>query len=108
MSTRSFGLPEDAEFKADLDHENAAIVGMGNVALDVARILLSPMDELRKTDITSRALALLEKSRIKNVYIVGRRGPLQVAFTIKELREMINLAGPCSIRSISPDSICRC
>ena len=71
VSTRSFGLPEDAEFKADLDHENAAIVGMGNVAFNVARILLSPMDELRKTDITLRALALLEKSHVKNARSVA-------------------------------------
>ena len=69
------------------------IIGLGNVALDVARILLTPVDDLRKTDITEAALDVLSESRIKNVHIVGRRGPLQVAFTIKEFREMANLRG---------------
>lgn len=61
------------------------------MALDVARILLSPLDALRKTDITEHALAALSKSQIKEVYLIGRRGPLQVAFTIKELREQLKL-----------------
>lgn len=64
-------------------HDTAVIVGLGNVALDVARILLTPVDILRKTDITEEALEMLNQSRIKNVYIVGRRGPLHVSFTIK-------------------------
>jgi adrenodoxin-NADP+ reductase len=58
-------------------------VGLGNVALDVARILLTPVDILKNTDITEEALELLKRSSIKNVYIVGRRGPLHVSFTIK-------------------------
>ena len=64
-------------------HDTAVIVGLGNVALDVARILLTPVDILRKTDITEEALEMLNQSTIKNVYIVGRRGPLHVSFTIK-------------------------
>jgi adrenodoxin-NADP+ reductase len=56
------------------------------------RILLSPIDELRKTDITNHALEALSHSRIKKVFLVGRRGPLQAAFTIKELREMLKLS----------------
>ena len=82
-----------ADLKVDLSHENVAVVGLGNVALDVARILLTPIDFLRKTDITERALAAISESKVKRVYIVGRRGPLHVSFTIKELREMVNLAG---------------
>lgn len=54
------------------------IVGQGNVALDVARILLTDVDTLRKTDIADHALETLSKSRIKRVRVVGRRGPLQV------------------------------
>lgn len=54
------------------------IIGQGNVALDVARILLSPVDELRKTDITEYAIEELARSNIKEVTVVGRRGPLQV------------------------------
>ena len=51
--------------------------------MDVARILLTPVDILRKTDITEEALEMLNQSTIENVYIVGRRGPLHVSFTIK-------------------------
>lgn len=56
------------------------------------RILLSPIDDLRKTDITEHALEALSRSKIRKVHLVGRRGPLQAAFTIKELREMLKLA----------------
>lgn len=59
--------------------------------MDVARILLSPIDELRKTDITEHALEALSQSRVKNVHLIGRRGPLQAAFTIKELREQLKM-----------------
>lgn len=68
-----------------------AIIGQGNVAVDVARILLSPVDELAKTDITEQSLAALAASTVKRVHLIGRRGPLQAAFTIKELREMTKL-----------------
>ncbi|KFO90852.1 hypothetical protein N320_12367, partial [Buceros rhinoceros silvestris] len=87
------GLPENRGLKPDLSCETALIVGHGNVALDIARILLSPLHLLRKTDITDCSLAALACSKVKRVWLVGRRGPLQVAFTIKELREMINLPG---------------
>lgn len=67
------------------------IVGQGNVALDVARTLLTDIDVLRKTDITEYALERLSRSRVKNIHIVGRRGPVQAAFTIKEIRELLQL-----------------
>ncbi|KAJ8734707.1 hypothetical protein PYW08_013957 [Mythimna loreyi] len=85
------GLPCDKDLKIDLSGRTAAILGQGNVALDVARILLTPIDDLKKTDITEHALSALSESKIKEVYLVGRRGPLQVAFTIKELREQLKL-----------------
>ena len=85
------GLPSHKDMKFDLDSDNAVIIGHGNVALDVARMLLTPPDELAKTDITDHALAALEKSLIKNVYIVGRRGIIQAAFTVKELRELTQI-----------------
>ncbi|XP_022314731.2 NADPH:adrenodoxin oxidoreductase, mitochondrial-like [Crassostrea virginica] len=96
ISARSFvgwfnGLPQDKGLKVDLDAENVVILGQGNVALDVARILLTPISILKKTDISQHALEALSRSRVRKVYLVGRRGPLQVAFTIKELREMIKL-----------------
>nr|XP_041575819.1 NADPH:adrenodoxin oxidoreductase, mitochondrial isoform X2 [Taeniopygia guttata] len=87
------GLPENQDLKPDLSCETVLILGHGNVALDIARILLSPLQLLRKTDITDSSLAALACSKVKRVWLVGRRGPLQVAFTIKELREMINLPG---------------
>ncbi|XP_021096673.1 NADPH:adrenodoxin oxidoreductase, mitochondrial isoform X2 [Heterocephalus glaber] len=91
------GLPENQALAPDLSCDTAVILGQGNVALDVARILLTPPEHLEKTDITEAALGLLRQSQVKTVWIVGRRGPLQVAFTIKELREMIQLPGTRTI-----------
>uniref|UniRef100_A0A671ESF7 NADPH:adrenodoxin oxidoreductase, mitochondrial n=1 Tax=Rhinolophus ferrumequinum TaxID=59479 RepID=A0A671ESF7_RHIFE len=98
FSARAFvgwynGLPEKRELVPDLSCDTAVILGQGNVALDVARILLTPPEHLEKTDITEASLGVLRQSQVKTVWIVGRRGPLQVAFTIKELREMIQLPG---------------
>ncbi|XP_028264435.1 NADPH:adrenodoxin oxidoreductase, mitochondrial [Parambassis ranga] len=87
------GLPSCEQLTPDLSGETAVVLGQGNVALDVARILLSPIDILKKTDITQPALEALAASRVRRVLIVGRRGPMQVACTIKELREMVNLPG---------------
>uniref|UniRef100_A0A8D8SPZ6 NADPH:adrenodoxin oxidoreductase, mitochondrial n=1 Tax=Cacopsylla melanoneura TaxID=428564 RepID=A0A8D8SPZ6_9HEMI len=96
VSARSFvgwynGLPQDANLQVNLDCEEATLLGQGNVAMDVARILLTSVDELKSTDITEHSLEALSRSRIKCVHLIGRRGPLQVAFTIKEFREMIKL-----------------
>ncbi|XP_068628754.1 NADPH:adrenodoxin oxidoreductase, mitochondrial [Battus philenor] len=91
------GHPRDKDLKVDLSGSTAAILGQGNVALDVARILLTPIDILSKTDITAFALSTLAESKVKELYLVGRRGPLQVAFTIKELREQIKLPNCKSI-----------
>uniref|UniRef100_A0A2K6JU80 NADPH:adrenodoxin oxidoreductase, mitochondrial n=1 Tax=Rhinopithecus bieti TaxID=61621 RepID=A0A2K6JU80_RHIBE len=77
------GLPENRELEPDLSGDTAVILGQGNVALDVARILLTPPEHLERTDITKAALGVLRQSRVKTVWLVGRRGPLQVAFTIK-------------------------
>ncbi|XP_068387329.1 NADPH:adrenodoxin oxidoreductase, mitochondrial isoform X1 [Eschrichtius robustus] len=103
FSARAFvgwynGLPENRETSVlqlapDLSCDTAVVLGQGNVALDVARILLTPPEHLEKTDITEAALGALRQSQVKTVWIVGRRGALQVAFTIKELREMIQLPG---------------
>ncbi|KAL3277528.1 hypothetical protein HHI36_012873 [Cryptolaemus montrouzieri] len=96
------GVPWDSNIPIDLSGEVGVIFGQGNVALDVARILLKPVDELKKTDITQHALEALSNSNIKTVYLIGRRGPLQAAFTIKELREMLNLKN-CQTEWISED-----
>ncbi|XP_038064541.1 NADPH:adrenodoxin oxidoreductase, mitochondrial-like [Patiria miniata] len=97
-SARSFvgwynGLPQDTHLNPDLSGETAVVIGQGNVALDVARILITPTSILKKTDITQQALDALTKSSIRRVHLIGRRGPLQVAFSIKELREMTKLPG---------------
>ncbi|KAM7204441.1 hypothetical protein V8F20_003557 [Naviculisporaceae sp. PSN 640] len=86
------GLPEHADLAPDLTQgDEAVIIGQGNVALDVARMLLEDVDVLRKSDITAHALETLSKSKIKRVHVVGRRGPMQAAFTIKEVRELMKL-----------------
>ncbi|XP_078045854.1 NADPH:adrenodoxin oxidoreductase, mitochondrial [Augochlora pura] len=85
------GVPADSNLKPNLDVEEAVVLGQGNVAIDIARILLTPVDKLKNTDITSFALEQLSKSKVRKVSLVGRRGPLQAAFTIAELREIIKL-----------------
>ena len=77
------------DLNLSLDCDHAVIVGLGNVAIDVARVLLTPVDDLKGTDICEEALEKLSKSRIKRVSLVGRRGPLQVAFTIKARQNFI-------------------
>ncbi|GAA5896885.1 NADPH-adrenodoxin reductase [Sporobolomyces salmoneus] len=73
--------------------EHVSIVGQGNVALDVARILLKPVEELKEFDVPDYVLEELSRSRVKRVEVVGRRGVMQLAATTKELREMMNLDG---------------
>lgn len=82
------GHPDFADLKFDLTQENVAVVGMGNVAMDVARILCKTTEELAVTDIAEHALEALKASQVKNVYILGRRGPAQAAFTPPEIKEM--------------------
>lgn len=73
------GLPQFGNLSPNLlAGDQAVVIGQGNVALDVARILLTPVDDLRHTDITEQALAALSQSKVKHVKVVGRRGPLQV------------------------------
>lgn len=84
------GHPDCTSFPVDLQSTDTAVVlGQGNVALDVARILLRPLNELATTDIAEHALSALQKSCIRKVYLVGRRGPVQAACTAKELREIL-------------------
>ncbi|XP_076233204.1 NADPH:adrenodoxin oxidoreductase, mitochondrial-like isoform X2 [Calliopsis andreniformis] len=87
------GVPADSNLNINLDVEEAVILGQGNVAIDIARILLTPVNKLKNTDITSFALEQLSRSRVRKVSLIGRRGPLQAAFTIAELREILKLDG---------------
>jgi len=76
----------------DLSQERVVVVGVGNVAVDVARILSSTPDELIKTDIADYALEALSHSRVKEIFLLGRRGPSQAAFTSPEIKELGELA----------------
>ncbi|MGW8282045.1 MAG: FAD-dependent oxidoreductase, partial [Gemmatimonadota bacterium] len=87
------GQPECADLVFDLSVERAVVVGNGNVAVDVARILLTDPDVLARTDIADHALEALRHSRVREVVMVGRRGPAQAKFTNVELKELGNLEG---------------
>jgi ferredoxin--NADP+ reductase len=82
------GHPDYCDCQFDLSVERAVVVGNGNVALDVARMLALTPEELAKTDIADYALEALAESRIKEIVVLGRRGPAQASFTNPELREL--------------------
>jgi ferredoxin--NADP+ reductase len=87
------GHPDFRDHEFDLSVERVAVVGVGNVAADVARILCRTREELQTTDIADHALEALSNSNVKEVYILGRRGPAQAAFTNPEVKELGELAG---------------
>jgi len=86
------GHPDFAHLQFDLSAERVAVVGVGNVAIDVARILSLSHAELAATDIANYALEALTNSKVREVYLLGRRGPAQAAFTNPELKEAGELA----------------
>jgi ferredoxin--NADP+ reductase len=86
------GHPDFAGHRFDLSARSVAVVGLGNVAIDVARILCKSAAELGRTDIADHALEALRGSRVKTVYLLGRRGPAQAAFTPAEIQELGALA----------------
>jgi len=86
------GHPDFQDLTFDFSSEVAVVIGQGNVAMDVCRILLKTVDELKTTDITQNALETLATSKIKEVHCFGRRGPVQAAFTPIEIREFTELA----------------
>jgi adrenodoxin-NADP+ reductase len=86
------GHPAFTDLPIDLRRiSEVSVIGQGNVALDVARILLKPVDSLRNTDVPEHVLQVLAESDVRRVSAVGRRGPGQVAFTTKEFREMTHI-----------------
>ena len=85
------GHPDFSHLAFDFSGERAVIVGNGNVSMDVARILLKPVDELRHTDIAAHALEALSGSKIREIVILGRRGPEDAAFNFPELEELGDL-----------------
>jgi ferredoxin/flavodoxin---NADP+ reductase len=88
------GHPEYTYLPVDLGHERVVVVGNGNVALDIARILTTDPDVLARTDISDHALAALRQSKVTEVVIAARRGPAQSAFTLPEL---IGLTATCDV-----------
>ncbi|MEV0341426.1 FAD-dependent oxidoreductase [Nocardia sp. NPDC050713] len=87
------GHPDNADDTFDLSVHTAVVVGNGNVALDVARILVTDVEALAKTDIADHALAALAESRVREVQIVGRRGIAQAAYTNSEFLALSDLPG---------------
>ncbi len=87
------GHPDFQELEFDLSHERAVVIGNGNVALDVARVLALTPEELAPTDTTDAAIEAIAASGIREIVVLGRRGPVQAAWTSTELQEMGDLAG---------------
>ena len=87
------GHPDYRDLSFDLSQEIAVVVGQGNVAADVSRILSKTADELKQTDIADHALQQLAESKIKEIHVIGRRGPVQAKFTPEELKEFGELEG---------------
>lgn len=81
------GHPDYRDADPDLSVEGVAVVGVGNVAMDVARILAKSVEELKDTDIADHALEKLKDSKVKRIYVLGRRGPAQAKFTNPEIKE---------------------
>jgi ferredoxin--NADP+ reductase len=87
------GHPDYRDREFDLSSRRAVVIGNGNVAADVTRVLIRSIDELARTDIAPHALEALRESAIEEVVVLGRRGPAQAAFTSAELRELGNIDG---------------
>ena len=104
------GHPDYQQLQFGLDVERAVVIGNGNVALDVARMLALTHEELAPTDATDASIAAIESSSIREIVLVGRRGPAQGAFTTPELQEMGELAGadvfvdPADLEGADPKS----
>lgn len=87
------GHPDFRDYQFDLSQERVAVIGIGNVAVDVARILCRTQEELMDTDIADYAMEQLINSNVKEVIMLGRRGPAQAAFTPPEAKELGEMAG---------------
>src|ERR1700751_1856641 len=87
------GHPDYQQLEFDLDVERAVVIGNGNVALDVARMLALTREELAPTDATDASIEAIAASSLREIVVVGRRGPAQAAFTTPALQEMGEVAG---------------
>ena len=100
------GHPDYRQAKIDLSVSRVAVVGNGNTAIDAARILLHTPAELEKTDIAEHALEALRHSQVREVYILGRRGPEQASFTPPELKEFGEMEDVDPI--VAPEELAGC
>ena len=91
------GLPAARDLDPDLNTESVVVIGIGNVAVDVARVLVKTPEEMAATDLMEHAAAVIHKSPIRHVHMVGRRGPLHAQFTNVELREMGHLKDAAAV-----------
>src|SRR6187399_2295908 len=87
------GHPDFQELEFDLSHERAVVIGNGNVAIDCVRMLALTAEELAPTDTTHEAIDAIVGSGLREIVMIGRRGPVQAAFTPPELKELGELAG---------------
>ena len=87
------GHPDFTDYAVDLDAERAVIVGVGDVAMDLTRMLLRDVNDLAKTDIDGHALDVFRKNKVREVVLLARRGPAQAAFAAKELEDIVELPG---------------
>jgi len=88
------GHPSGSTLPIDLRNVHSVVIcGLGNVAVDCARVLLRPSADLARTDMTDDAVTAMRQSAVREVHMLGRRGPAQAAFTPKELRELLGLEG---------------
>lgn len=106
VSAREFvewynGHPDADPDAFRLDCEEVVVVGAGNVALDVARILLRPVEDLEPTDIATYALDVLRTSKVRRVHLLVRRGPADISFTLPECRDLANMDGVRMV--VAPD-----
>ena len=98
------GHPDYQHLRFDLDVECAVVIGNGNVAVDVARMLALTPEELAPTDSTDASIAAIGSSKLKEVVMLGRRGPAQASFTTPELHELGDLAG-ADVLEAPPDRL---
>ncbi|MEH6445751.1 MAG: molybdopterin-dependent oxidoreductase [Oceanospirillaceae bacterium] len=85
------GHPDQTKLSVDLSSQTAVVIGMGNVALDIARMLVLSPEQLKKTDVADEALNAFKESSVKEVILIARRGIAQAAFTPKELEQLMGL-----------------
>ena len=101
------GHPDFIDLDPDLNSANVCVIGNGNVAIDIARLLVKTRDELSPSDITNASLDALQSSSVTDVYMLGRRGPVEAKFTNVELREMGKLENcvPQIVGAVIPDGV---